>query len=101
MAIKGLYICDLRHEFAKSFSKFFSSCCIGKSHKLLSPTSTFVYSSLEFIFTDLWGHSHLTSYVGFKYYVSFIDDFSRYIWIFPIKSKAETLSIFQTFKSMV
>ena len=33
--------------------------------------------------------------------VSFIDAFSRYTWIFPIKSKAETIVVFKNFKSMV
>jgi len=74
---------------------------MGKSHRLPSHTSTFVYSPLELIFTDLWGPSHITSYFGYKYYVSFIDAFSMYTWIYSIKSKAETMSIFQTFKSMV
>ena len=60
-----------------------------------------VYSPLELIFTDLCGPSHVTSYAGYTYYVSFIDAFSRYTWIFPIKSKAETISVFQNFKSMV
>jgi len=60
-----------------------------------------VYSPLEVIFTNLWGPSHLTSYVGFKYYISFIGAFSRYTWIFPIKTKVETISVFQAFKPMV
>ena len=60
-----------------------------------------LYSPLELIFTDLWGPFHLTTYSGFKYYVSFIDAFSRYTWIFPIKTKVETTSVFQDFKSLV
>ena len=69
--------------------------------RLPSHTSTSVYSPVELIFTDLWGPSHITSYSGYKYYVSFIDAFSRYTWIYPIKSKVETMYVFQTFKSMV
>ena len=74
---------------------------MGKAHRLPSHSSTSVYSPLELIFTDLWGASHVTSYAGYTYYVSFIDAFSRYTWIFPTKSKAETISIFLNFKSMV
>ena len=74
---------------------------MGKSHRLSSHSSTSVYSPLELIFTDLWGPSHLTSYSGFKYYVSFADAFSRNTWIFLIKTKAETTSVFQNFKSIV
>ena len=49
---------------------FCSSCCMGKSHRLPSHSSTFFYSPLELVFTDLWGPSHLTSYAGFKYCLS-------------------------------
>jgi len=82
-------------------SDFCASCYMGKSHRLSSHSSTSVYSPLELIFTDLWGPSHLTSDSGFKYYVSFVDAFSRYTWIFPIKTKAETTSVFHNFKSSV
>jgi len=74
---------------------------MGKAHRLPFHSSTSVYSPLELIFTDLWGPSHVTFYAGYTYYVSFIDAFSRYTWIFLIKSKAETIYFFQNFKSMV
>ena len=73
---------------------------MGKAHRLPSHNSTFLYSPLELIFTDLWGPSHVPSYASYTYHVSFIDAFSRYTWIFPIKSKAETI-VFKNFKSMV
>jgi len=80
---------------------FCQSCCAGKSHRLPSHDSKFVYSPLELIFTDLCGPAHITSHIGFKYYVTFVDAFSRYTWIFPIKTKNETLSVFQTFKQVI
>ena len=82
-------------------SNFCTSCCVRKSHRLSSHASTSVYSPLELVFTNLWGPSHLTSYSGFKYYVSFIDAFSRYTWTFPIKTKVEIVYVFQTFKLSV
>ena len=50
---------------------------MGKAHRLPTHTSTSVYSPLELIFTDLWRPSHVTSYVGYTYYVYFIDVFSQ------------------------
>ena len=88
-------------QLNKNITEFCSSCCMGKTHRLPSHSSISVYSPLELLFTDLWGPSHVTSYVGYTYYVSFIYAFSRYTWIFPIKSKAETIFVFQNFKSMV
>jgi len=72
-----------------------------ESLRLPPHSSTSIYSPRELIFIDMWGPSHLTSYFGFKYYVSFIYAISRYTWIFPIKTKAETTYVFQAFKSMV
>jgi len=85
----------------KMILDFCASSCMGKSHRLSSHSSTLVYSPLELIFIDLWGPFHLTSYSGFKFYVSFVDAFSRYTWIFPIKTKTETTSLFQNFKSSI
>jgi len=39
---------------------FCSSFSVGKSLKLLSHASKFVYSPLELVFTYLWGPAHLT-----------------------------------------
>jgi len=62
----------------KVISDFCASCCVGKSHRLSFYAFTSIYSPLELVFTDIWEPSHLTSYSGFKYYVLFIDAFSRY-----------------------
>nr|KYP59279.1 Retrovirus-related Pol polyprotein from transposon TNT 1-94 [Cajanus cajan] len=81
-------------------TEFCLSCCVGKS-RLPSSASQIVYSApLDLIFIDLWGPSHITSFSGYIYYVAFIDAFSKYTWIYPLKSKAETLSVFQQFKAM-
>lgn len=38
---------------------------------------------------------------GYKYYVSFVDDFTRYCWIFPLSLKFEALDTFKHFKLLV
>jgi len=43
----------------------------------------------------------ITSHSGYVYYVSFIDAYPRFTWIYPLKYKSETLSVFQHFKSVV
>ena len=87
--------------FNKNVSEFCSSCYVGNSHRLPSSISETVYSTpLELIFTDLWGPSHITSHSGYAYYVSFIDAYSKFTWIYPLKSKSETLFVFQQFKTI-
>ena len=48
-----------------------------------------------------WGPPHVPSKDGFRYYVYFIDDFSRYTWIYPLKAKDQAFGIFLHFKIKV
>lgn len=38
---------------------------------------------------------------GNKYFVTFIDDFSRMCWVYFLRNKSEVLPVFKKFKSMV
>ncbi|WVZ17885.1 hypothetical protein V8G54_010867 [Vigna mungo] len=55
---------------------------------------------LELVHTDVWGPALVTSPLGFKYYVHFLDDFSRFTWIYPLKQKSDTTQAFTQFKNM-
>jgi transposase InsO family protein len=79
-----------------------SACLSSKSHQQsFSHVHTRSLSPLELIYTDVWGPSPICSSAGFKYYVSFLDDFSRYTWIFPIACKSDVSAIFNQFKLYV
>ncbi|GAU17915.1 hypothetical protein TSUD_330400, partial [Trifolium subterraneum] len=56
---------------------------------------------LELVHTDVWGPAPIISSSGFKYYVHFIDDFTRFTWIYPLKQKSDTAHAFIQFKNMV
>lgn len=38
---------------------------------------------------------------GYKYYISFVDDFTRYSWIFSLTFKSEAFDTFKRFKVLV
>ena len=77
------------------------TCQQGKSHQLPYHVSNSVSSRpLEFVFSDIWG-SALTSIGRNNYYVSFIDDFSKFIWIYLLRYKSEVFQKFYDFSSMV
>jgi histone deacetylase 1/2 len=68
-------------------SSMYDSCLRAKSRQLPYPKSTSVsHAPLELIFSDVWG-SAPTSVGRHTYYVSFIDDYSKYTWIYLIKKK--------------
>ncbi|KAF3670456.1 putative acetylajmalan esterase-like [Capsicum annuum] len=41
------------------------------------------------------------SYGGILYFVTFIDDHSRKLWVFPLKSKDQVLDVFRDFQALV
>ena len=56
---------------------------------------------LDYIHSDLWGSSPTISYGGEKYYVLFVDDFSRKVWVYVLKRKADVFNTFKQFIVMV
>ena len=81
---------------------FCSACCMGKIHRFPSKLSQTVYNSpLELIYSDLWGPAPMNSHCQFRYYISFVDAYSRFSWIYFLKNKSDALSVFKQFKSLV
>uniref|UniRef100_A0A2N9HH98 Integrase catalytic domain-containing protein n=1 Tax=Fagus sylvatica TaxID=28930 RepID=A0A2N9HH98_FAGSY len=75
-------------------------CLEGKMHKLPFPNSVSITSHpLEIVHSDVWGPAPITSNNETRYYVTFVDDFTRFTWFFPLQSKSQVLSSFMHFKS--
>ena len=55
-------------------------------------------SPFELVHTDVWGPSRSASTLGFHYFVTFINDYSRYTWLFLMKTQ---LSYFLSFKNFM
>ncbi|GAB2267038.1 hypothetical protein Dimus_037931 [Dionaea muscipula] len=78
--------------------KFCDACQLGKSHRLPFLPSTFKASRpLELIYADVWGPAPLLSVDGMRYYITFVDSFSRFTWIFYCALKSEIFGIFTRF----
>jgi histone deacetylase 1/2 len=77
------------------------ACQQAKSHQLPYSVSTSKSSApLEIIFSDVWGPA-IDSFGGKKYYVSFIDDYSKFTWIYLLRYKFEVFKYFREFQSLV
>jgi hypothetical protein len=64
-----------------------------------SHSNTSASFPLQIVYSDVWGPAPITSLNGFRYYVSFIDAYSRFTWFFPLKNKSQVLSSFIHFKN--
>lgn len=74
----------------------------GKLAKLKFPSSAMKsITPLEVIHSDVLGHSLVLSVKGFRYYVSFIDECTRFTWIFPMVNKSKVYSIFVNFHAFL
>ena len=79
------------------------SCVMGKQKKLsfLTDDKKLRTTKLELVHTDLWGPSPVTSLGGSRYYITFIDDCSRKVWIYFLKNKFEVFNTFKIWKARV
>ena len=85
-----------------SSSLLCDACQLGKSCRLPFLSSETVSTKpLERVHCDLWGPSPVVSTQGFKYYVIFVDNFSRFTWFYPLKLKSDFFSVFTQFQSLV
>jgi histone deacetylase 1/2 len=55
---------------------------------------------LELIYSDVWGPAP-TSVGRHNYYVSFIDDYSKYTWIYLLRHKSDVFRVFQDFQNLI
>jgi len=79
------------------------TACLGAKSKQLpfASTSGSANCPLALIYTDVWGPAPVSYRTGAKYYVSFLDAYTKYTWPYPISLKSDVISIFTTFKSYV
>nr|KYP58379.1 Retrovirus-related Pol polyprotein from transposon TNT 1-94 [Cajanus cajan] len=78
-------------------------CLLGKQHRLSFSTSKAwrAKDSLELIHTDVCGSMRTPSHTNNRYFILFIDNFSRMTWVYFLKTKSEVFGIFKKFKALI
>ena len=77
-------------------------CLLSKSvHHPPKPSLTRASKPLERIFSDLSRKAPILSLDRSFYYITFIDDFSRFTWIYFLKEKSQAVAAIKDFINMV
>ena len=73
---------------------------LGKHHRA-TYNSSFNKNTIPFslIHIDVWGPSPILN--GYKWFITFIDDYARTTWVYLMKDKSDVFSIFKAFHKMI
>ncbi|KAL0311158.1 UNVERIFIED_CONTAM: Retrovirus-related Pol polyprotein from transposon RE2 [Sesamum angustifolium] len=75
------------------------SCELGKHHRASFPPRVDKCSSSPFtlVHCDIWGPCRFESISGFRYFITFVDDYSRMIWVYLLKDRSQVPTIITSF----
>ena len=74
----------------------------AKMHRIPFPKHDMSSTSpLQLVHSDVWGPALVTSVLGYRIYVIFVDDFTRFTWLFLLKYRYEVFIVFLHFKALV
>ena len=87
----------------KSENQFCEACAKGKQHCCPYPRTADYRASEQFelVHSDVCGPMPVSSLGGSRYFVTFIDDYSRYTSVYFMKNKSEVLEKFKEFHNYV
>ena len=99
------YLCQLFPLMNKTCQKFRFNCIVCELSKHVRssyiPRMHRAPAAFDIIHSDVWGPSPVTSLLGHRYYVTFIDDYTRCTWVYLMKKKSEVFSLFMSFLQMI
>ena len=86
---------------AKKNLEFCEACTQGKLHRCSFPTSGATRASepLGLVHSDLCGKINTKSCGGAEYFLTFTDDKTRYVWVYPLKQKGHVFNQFLEWKA--
>ena len=106
MSEKGMKMLMSKGKLPKLKSINFDMCesyILGKQKMVsfLKTSKTPKAGRLELVHTDLCGPSLVAFLGGSMYYITFIDDSSRKVWVYFLKNKSDIFETFKKWKAVV
>ncbi|KAH9660217.1 hypothetical protein KPL70_024138 [Citrus sinensis] len=91
--LKGTKTCKLN---------FCEHCVVGKKTRVKFSTANHdTREILEYVHSDVWGPTKTASIGGSHYFVIFVYDFFKRVWVYTMRAKDEVLEIFVKWKKLV
>ncbi|KAL4376695.1 hypothetical protein GQ457_02G014510 [Hibiscus cannabinus] len=95
--------------FAKLHSKIPSSvhadcdvCRLAKHKRLPFPISVSVsVSNFDVVHMDIWGPFPIKSLYGHSYFLTIVDDKSRFVWVYPMRFKSDARTLIVDFYNLI
>ncbi|GJX06269.1 putative RNA-directed DNA polymerase [Tanacetum coccineum] len=90
-------------DLQKAVVGFCEPCVLGKQKKVsfVKSRNTRKLQRLELVHTDVYDPTSVASIGGSRYYVTFIDDSSKKVWVYFLKNKSEVFNTFKKWKAAV
>ena len=84
-------------------SRFCEGCVLGKHARVpFQKKKTYAASNpLELVHTDICGPITPKSFSEKRYFITFVDDYTRRTWVYFLKEKSEAFEVFERFKVLV
>jgi hypothetical protein len=77
-------------------------CHFAKQRKLpFTSSNSIAKSNFELLHLDIWGPLSTPSIHGHRYFLTIVDDHSRFVWIILLKSKASVSTHVQNFVTLI
>lgn len=81
--------------------KVCEGCILGKFHRLpFTKTSWRARRPLELVHADICGPTRTTSLNNRRYFLLFVDDYTRMMWVYILEQKSEAFTKFLEFKAL-
>jgi hypothetical protein len=100
--LKGNMVTGMKIDSHTSPDPICEPCLAGKQHRSVNKIATMRYTKpLALIHSDVHGPLPTQTVEGYRYWVSFIDDASRYVFIVLLKLKSDVFEAFKQYKAHV
>ena len=99
--VQGDLVTGVTVKSKASMDPICEPCLAGKQHRVAVPKVALHRATelLALVHSDVHGPLPVRSRMGYRYWITFIDDYSRYWLILPLKDKSGAFAAFKQFKA--